>query len=85
MPEDFLVARNPDGDSKLPYLLRIPLGEQGVILKARDSWPRTAKVYCHRVDAWTQNLAEQTLADECAEVPLQAYDGAAFSDITVSP
>jgi hypothetical protein len=52
MPEDFLVARNPDGDSKLPFLLRIPLGEQGVILKARDTWPRTAKVYCHRVEDW---------------------------------
>ena len=56
MPEDFLVARNPDGDSKLPYLLRIPLGEQGVILKARDSWPRTAKVYCHRVEAWPDEV-----------------------------
>jgi hypothetical protein len=56
MPEDFIVARNPDGDSKLPYLLRIPLGEQGVILKARDKWPRLAKVYCHRVDSWPQDV-----------------------------
>ena len=47
-----MIARNPDGDSTLPYLLRIPLGAQGVILKARDTWPRTAKVYCHRVDDW---------------------------------
>jgi hypothetical protein len=48
--DDFVVARNPDGDSRLPYLLRIPLGS--VILKAREMWPRTAKVYCHRVDDW---------------------------------
>ncbi|MEZ5193676.1 MAG: histone-like nucleoid-structuring protein Lsr2 [Nocardioides sp.] len=53
---DFLVARNPDGDSTLPYLLRIPLGEQGVILKARDTWPRTAKIYCHRVDVWPDEV-----------------------------
>ena len=49
MPEDFVVARNPDEDSTLPYLLRIPLGG-GVIVKPRETWPRTSKVYCHRVD-----------------------------------
>ncbi len=47
-----MIARNPDGDSTLPYLLRIPLGPAGIILKARDTWPRTAKIYCHRVEAW---------------------------------
>ncbi|MEJ7833406.1 MAG: ERCC4 domain-containing protein [Nocardioides sp.] len=52
MPDDFVIARNPDGDSALPYLLRIPLGEAGVVLKSRDTWPRTAKVYCHRTDDW---------------------------------
>jgi hypothetical protein len=51
VPDDFVVARNPDEDSTLPYLLRIPLGG-GVILKARDTWPRTTKIYCHRVDEW---------------------------------
>ncbi len=52
MPDDFVIARNPDGDSTLPYLLRIPLGEHGIILKSKETWPRTAKVYCHRVDEW---------------------------------
>jgi len=51
VPEDFLIAVNPDGDSALPYLLRVPLGD-GIILKSRDTWPRTAKVYCHRIEAW---------------------------------
>nr|NYG11422.1 hypothetical protein [Nocardioides lianchengensis] len=46
-----MVARNPDPDSTLPYLLRVPLGD-GVILQARETWPRTAKVYCHRVEDW---------------------------------
>ena len=55
MPDDFVIARNPDPDSTLPYLLRIPLGEAGVILKAKDTWPRTAKIYCHRVDEWPSN------------------------------
>ncbi len=51
MHDDFVVARNPEPDSKLPYLLRIPLGD-GIILKAREPWPRTSKVYCHRVEQW---------------------------------
>ncbi len=56
MPDDFVIARNPDGDSTLPYLLRIPLGEAGIILKSRETWPRTAKVYCHRVEEWPDDL-----------------------------
>src|SRR5438105_12134787 len=48
----FVVARNPDDDSTLPYLIRFSVGGQTVVLKARETWPRTAKVYCHRADAW---------------------------------
>jgi hypothetical protein len=46
---DFVVARNPQGDSKLPYLLRLPL-DGGIVLKAREPWPTSARVYCHRFD-----------------------------------
>lgn len=49
--DEFVIVRNPDGDSSLPYMLRLPVGRDGVALKARDTWPRTAKVYCHRADA----------------------------------
>ena len=51
VPEDFVIARNTERGSTLPYLLRIPLGD-GIILKAKDTWPRTGKVYCHRVEEW---------------------------------
>lgn len=51
MGASFVVARNPDPESSLPYLLRIPLGE-GVVLKARDRWPATARVYCHPLGEW---------------------------------
>ncbi len=50
--DDFVVARNPDDASTLPYLVRLPLGPHGVVLKARDTWPRTAKVYCHPSTDW---------------------------------
>jgi ERCC4 domain/Lsr2 len=56
VPDDFVIARNPDGDSTLPYLVRLPLGEGGVILKSRETWPRTSKVYCHRVDEWPDDV-----------------------------
>ncbi len=50
----FEVAANPDPDSTLPFLIRLPLPDGELVLKARDSWPRTAKVYCHRADHWPQ-------------------------------
>ena len=52
MPEDFVIARNPEPDSTLPYLLRIPLGPHGIVLKSKETWPRTTKVYCHRAEGW---------------------------------
>jgi hypothetical protein len=55
VPDDFLVARNPDPESTLPFLVRIPLGPDGIVLKAKDSWPRASKVYCHRAEAWPED------------------------------
>jgi hypothetical protein len=52
VPDDFVIARNPEEGTSLPYLLRVPYGEEGVVLKARETWPRTTKVYCHRVEEW---------------------------------
>lgn len=49
---DFVIARNPDPASSLPFLVRLPLGPDGVVLKVRDTWPRTAKIYCHHGDGW---------------------------------
>jgi hypothetical protein len=54
VPEDFVIARNPEPDSTLPYLVRIPLGPNGIVLKTRETWPRTAKVYCHRAPGWPE-------------------------------
>jgi hypothetical protein len=52
----FVVARNPDPDSNLGYLIRLPLGDGPLVLKAAESWPRTAKVYCHRAETWPEAL-----------------------------
>jgi hypothetical protein len=63
----FVVARNPEEDSSLPYLLRLPLPGGDLVLKARDTWPRTAKVYCHPLDAWPEaaTILEQVPVREC--------------------
>lgn len=50
MVVEFVIARNPDEASSLPFLIRLPLGPNGVALKVRETWPRTSKVYCHRAD-----------------------------------
>ncbi len=62
----FLLARNPDAESSLPYLLRLPV-EGGVLLKAREPWPVTARVYCHPLETWPADaeLLEQVPVRSC--------------------
>lgn len=43
---ELLLARNPDGDSSLPFLLHVPLGD-GLVFSTKGTWPRTAALYCH--------------------------------------
>lgn len=62
----FAIARNPEPDSSLPYLLRLPLPDGPLILKAAQTWPRTAKVYCHRAEAWPEH------PEMVEEVPVRA-------------
>ena len=56
MTMEFVIARNPDESSSLPYLIRLPLGPNGLALKVRETWPRTSKVYCHRADDWPDDV-----------------------------
>lgn len=60
----FVVARNPDPDSTLPYLLRVPI-EGGIELQAKAAWPTTARVYCHPADTWPDQ------AETLEEVPVK--------------
>src|SRR5947209_8471372 len=64
---ELLIARNPDPESTLPYLLRLPIGD-GLVFRTKDTWPRTAALYCHPVPA-----AEWPDPPEIVErVPLRA-------------
>lgn len=62
-----MIARNPEPDSSLPYLVRLPLPSGAVVLKVREVWPRTAKVYCHRAPGWPTDveIVERTPVRSC--------------------
>jgi ERCC4 domain len=63
-----LIARNPDPDSRLPYLLRIPLGA-GMVFRTSGTWPRTNALYCRPVAAteWPDQpeIVEQVPVRSC--------------------
>jgi ERCC4 domain len=50
---ELLIAHNPDPDSRLPYLMRLPLGA-GLVFRTSGTWPRTRALYCYPlpVDQW---------------------------------
>ncbi len=60
----FVIARNPDASSKLPFLLHVPV-DDGLTLKAKDTWPRSSRVYCYPMESdWPDD------ADVLEEVPV---------------
>ena len=74
MKERFRVARNPDAESRLPYLVLLPI-EGGLVLKAREAWPRASRVFCsHEGTPWDESAG---VVDE-AEVLLCRRRGAAI-------
>jgi ERCC4-type nuclease len=64
---DLLIAANPDPDSRLPYLLWVPLGG-GMVFRTSGTWPRTSALYCYPVpqEEWPQ------APDIIERVPLRA-------------
>ena len=66
---ELLIARNPDPDSTLPYLLRLPLGD-GLVFRTKGTWPRTSALYCHPVppSAWPEEpeILERVALRACA-------------------
>lgn len=48
--DELLIAVNPDPDSTLRYLVRLPLAN-GLFFRTSGTWPRTKALYCHPVSA----------------------------------
>ena len=45
---DLLIARNPETESTLPYLMLVPVAG-GLVFRTKGTWPRTSALYCHPV------------------------------------
>ena len=81
MSARFRVARNPDPESRLPYLIWLPV-DGGLVLKARETWPRAARVFCaHDGTPWDERGG---LLEE-AEVVLCRRRGAAIDLVLDRP
>jgi hypothetical protein len=57
-----VIARNPEPGSRLPYLLRIPLGA-GMVFRTSGTWPRTNALYCYPVPV-TEWPAEPDIVEQ---------------------
>src|SRR3954465_12189971 len=57
-----VVARTPDPESSLPYLLRVPVG-RGMVLKAAEPWPVSTRVYCHPLEEPRDDLELEVLEE----------------------
>lgn len=66
---DLVVATNPDPDSRLPYLLHVPVGD-GLVFATKDTWPRTAGLYCHPLPVAAWPAPDEV--DVVERVPLRA-------------
>jgi hypothetical protein len=53
---ELLIARNPDPESRLPYLMLLPL-DAGMVFRTSGTWPRTSALYCYPVpaDEWPES------------------------------
>lgn len=60
--DEFLVVRNPNERSRLPYLVWLPL-DGGIALAAKEPWPRTGRVFCLELDGWPDDAAEAEVID----------------------
>lgn len=65
---ELLIAVNPDPDSRLPYLMRLPLAG-GMVFRTSGTWPRTSALYCYPVsaDEWPEdpNIVERVQLRSC--------------------
>jgi hypothetical protein len=81
MSDRFRVARNPDPASRLPYVVWLPI-DGGLVLKAREPWPRANRVFCaEEVASWDESAE---LVDD-ADVLLCKRRGAAIDLVLDRP
>ncbi|BBY44125.1 hypothetical protein A5765_02195 [Mycolicibacterium celeriflavum] len=80
---ELLIAANPQEDSRLPYLLRLPQPGGDLLFRTSGTWPRVKALYCHQMslDDWPAD------AEIVERLPLQSCQrrGAAIDVILQRP
>lgn len=65
---ELVIARNPDTESRLAFLMKVPLGD-GLVFRTAGTWPRTSALYCHPVPPteWPEHpeVVERTPVRTC--------------------
>ncbi|WP_029137637.1 ERCC4 domain-containing protein [Nakamurella lactea] len=65
---ELLIARNPSPDSRLGFLIRLPLAG-GTVFRTSDTWPRTKALFCYSVsaDEWPEEpeIVERVALRSC--------------------
>lgn len=78
-----MIAANPQEDSRLPYLLRLPQPGGDLLFRTSGTWPRVKALYCHQMslDDWPAD------AEIVERLPLQSCQrrGAAIDVILQRP
>ena len=46
---ELLIAANPDEDSRLPFLLRVPLAGGDLLFRTAGTWPREKALFAYPV------------------------------------
>ena len=66
---EFILAKNPNQYSKLPFLLCLPLRDGPLWLKAKADWPREARVFCQRLETTPAHVEvlERVGVELCAQ------------------
>lgn len=64
---ELIIARNPKPDSRLPYIVCLPVPGRGpVVLATSATWPGPKDLFCLELDGWPET------AEEVQRVPVQA-------------
>ena len=70
---ELLIAANPDQDSRLPYLLRIPLAGGDLVFRTAGTWPREKALFAHPMSLaeWPEDavIVEQVRLRSCSACP----------------
>jgi hypothetical protein len=54
----FRLGRRPEGTTRLPWVLEIPLPAGPLVLATREPWPSTGDLYCHPLKTWPEDADE---------------------------